>query len=391
VDSTDRRSLGQRLLCLLFIGLEGFACDSGRELSIHSDASAGDVGADGVITSAEAATTYGDAADGGCPRGVPRCQGNFGYQVCQDDGTWGPPQNCAGYSANGTSSYCITISGWGTCVDPACWYWIGLGAVPGPTAVGECMPDGTMKQCLAGGTLSAFSCNGVCMQVGTLDGLSLGYCAARCEDGTRECLGGPLYRVCSSGRWLDQAQACADGQPCNPAATDASSDIRCGGACDPGTSHCAADGGAIETCVAQASGAGAAQWRLDRTCLLGSCRQAGLQAQCQAECTPGQHECAYDGASTERSCDPSGTWGTESACPAATSCRSSGPAPAGCVACVGSGVVGGNAFGLSDSTCQGSDIVRCGADNRWLPSSPCGDAQTCTQLQRGPSSVASCQ
>src|SRR5271166_4488190 len=57
--------------------------------------------------------------DGGCQPGVPRCQGDFAYQMCADDRTWGTSLSCAGYSANGTSSYCVTIDNYGYCVDPA--------------------------------------------------------------------------------------------------------------------------------------------------------------------------------------------------------------------------------------------------------------------------------
>src|SRR6266699_2573136 len=48
-------------------------------------------------------TIYGNAG-GPCTPGVPRCSGDFGYQVCEQEGIWGPPRSCAGYSEDGTSS-----------------------------------------------------------------------------------------------------------------------------------------------------------------------------------------------------------------------------------------------------------------------------------------------
>jgi hypothetical protein len=68
-----------------------------------------------------------DYRDGGpCPRGSTRCHGLMGYQECLDDGGWGESHSCAGYSTNGTASYCavVTPTGgepWAACVEPACW------------------------------------------------------------------------------------------------------------------------------------------------------------------------------------------------------------------------------------------------------------------------------
>ncbi len=323
-------------------------------------------------------------SDSGCQPGVPRCQGDFGYQMCRDDHTWGGPVSCEGYSTNGTSSYCVMIDGWGYCVEPACWYWITHGLASGTAQVGVCAADGTFSRCTAGGTLEPGVCDAGCAQVGELDGLGLGYCNPACVEGARECLGGPLYRECTGGKWSDLPSACPSPQECNPVAAAAAPQIRCGGACDPGTSRCSADSSAVEACTA------AGQWTVDHACALGRCLQGGQQAQCQAECTPGQSQCAYDGAATERACGDGGVWSSEATCPAGTQCRMSGPVALGCVACVGSTSTGGNAFNAIDATCQGAEITLCGPDGNWLPPSSCGDAGTCVELQRGASSIASC-
>jgi hypothetical protein len=334
----------------------------------------------------------GDVADGyaddaPCQPGLPRCFGDFGYQVCQQDGTWGSSQTCAGYSMNGTTSFCaeIPMSGggaWGTCVDPACWYWQGRGALGGAVPVGVCEPDGTIDRCDSGGALSIQPCAGVCTQVAALDGRAVGYCAPACEDGARECLGGPFYRACANGRW-GVPEACAAGA-CNPVATGALPDTRCGGACDRGTSRCSADTGAIESC-----GDGGA-WTVARTCLLGRCVPAGAQAECETECTPGAHECAFDGASSESVCDAKGLRGADVACGAGTSCRVSGDLALGCVACVGPGG-GGNVFGAADSRCDADGgVASCGADDQWAAGAPCAAPQVCQTVTRGSSSLASC-
>jgi len=336
----------------------------------------------------DAAPPDADAAyptDGPCMPGVPRCHGDFGYEVCEQDGTWSESHSCAGYSMNNTTSYCaeIPMAGggtWGTCVDPACWYWLGRGALGGAVSVGVCEPDGTMQACGTGGTLAPATCAGACTAVTTLDGRAVGYCAPTCEDGARECLGGAFYRTCAGSRWSATVATC-DAGACNPVATGARPDIRCGGACDPGTSRCRADLGAIEACAPGGA------WTLDRACLLGRCRPAGPQAECETECAPGDRACAFDGAGAERVCDDHGLWGPETACAAGTSCRTGGGFPRGCVACVGAG----NAFGAADSRCGDAGVETCGADDRWSAAAPCAAATTCASLARGASTLAACQ
>jgi len=348
-------------------------------------------GLDGGASEATDARTDGGSADGaaysgdaGCQPGVARCHGNFGYQMCMDDGTWGTSISCAGYSANGTSSYCVTIDNWGYCVDPACWYWITHGFDPAAAAVGICAADGTFSRCGTGGTLAPFVCAAGCTQAGALDGRALGYCNVPCAEGAQECLGGPLYRVCTGGKWSDSPAQCPGGQMCHPLATGAVPQIECGGACDPGTSRCAADAGGVESCTA-------GQWVAGSACLLGRCVQAGPQAQCQAECSAGQHQCAYDGASGERSCADTGLWNPEVVCAQGTSCRVNGTVAVGCVACVGSNANGGNAYGGVDSACLQGGLAVCGPDNTWGPPVVCGAGTTCVQLPMQASSVASCE
>jgi hypothetical protein len=328
------------------------------------------------------------AADGPCMPGLPRCVGDFGYEMCQQDGTWGAPESCAGYSMNGTTSYCAEIpvatgGTWGTCVDPACWYWLGRDALAGATPVGICLPDGTINRCNAGGTLTLDACAGTCTQVATLDGRALGYCAPACADGARECLGGPFYRTCADGRWSDAAVAC-DAGACNPVTVGALPSTRCGGACETGTSRCSADLGAVESCAAGA-------WTVARTCLLGRCVPAGVQAECETACAPGEHQCAFDGAPTERLCDATGLWVPETACAAGATCRMSGDVALGCVACVGARTGGGNAYGAADSRCAADGGVEsCGVDATWQASATCANGQVCAAISRGASTLAAC-
>jgi len=357
--------------------------DAGPDAPRDATAETGDATAE---TSEAAGDGYG-SPDGPCTPGVPRCHGDFGYQMCDQDGTWSESHSCAGYSMNGTTSYCAEIpmeggGTWGTCVDPACWYWLGRGALGGADTVGVCEPDGTMQACLPGGTLVPATCAGVCTPVTTLDGRAVGYCAPECEDGARECLGGGFYRVCAGGRWSPNVGWCDGG--CNPVATGARPDVHCGGACDPGTSRCRADGAAVEVC------SDAALWVMDRACLLGRCRPAGPQAECETECAPGEHDCAFDGAGGERVCSDEGLWMAEAACAAGTTCRLSGDVALGCVACVGARPGGGNAFGAADSRCAGDGVETCGADGQWHASATCPDGNTCDALTRGDSSLATC-
>jgi hypothetical protein len=329
------------------------------------------------------------ASDGRCTPGVPRCHGDFGYQMCEQDGAWGESHSCEGYSSNGTTSYCAELptdmsEPWATCIDPACWYWWKRGllaATPDGSSVGICLPDGTISKCMPGGTLAVTPCAGACARVAMLDGRALGTCAPACVDGARECLGGPFYRACANGRW-DAPTTCADG--CNPVGGGVRPDVRCGGACDPGTSRCRADLGAVEVCAPDG------RWTLDRACALGRCRPAGPQAECEAECLPGQRACAFDGAGAERRCGDDGRWAAERACAPGTTCRASGGVALGCVACVGAHEGGGNAFGAADSRCGAGGVETCGADDTWQAATACPAGRACASVARGPSSLAAC-
>ncbi|HEX4405892.1 MAG TPA: hypothetical protein VH560_13740 [Polyangia bacterium] len=382
------RSRSLAVLVPLGLALAGCGGSPAPRASDAGVETARDAVVDGALDAPSGDARDGDARydDGPCQPGLPRCFGDFGYQICQQDGTWGSSQTCAGYSMNGTTSFCAEIpmatpdgGTWGTCVDPACWYWLGRGALSGATPVGVCEPDGTIDQCDSGGTLSVHACAGTCTQVATLDGRAIGYCAPACEDGARECLGGPFYRACANGRW-GAPQTCA-ASACNPVATGAVPDTRCGGTCDRGTSRCSDDLGAVESCGADGA------WTVDRTCLLGRCVPAGAQAECETACTPGAHQCAFDGAPTESLCDAHGAaWGAETPCATGTSCRVSGNVALGCVACVGAG----NALGGADSRCDAQGLATCGADNQFAPSVPCAAPQACQSVTRGPSTIAAC-
>jgi hypothetical protein len=365
----------------------GDAADAGDAEPADAAADAAEAPADVPADAAPETRDGGYSADGPCTPGVPRCHGDFGYQMCEQNGTWSESHNCEGYSTNGTTSYCAEIpmdtgDTWATCVDPACWYWLGRGTPAGATAVGICQPDGTINKCSSGGTLSAAACDGVCTRVATLDARPLGYCAPACAEGARECLGGSFYRRCEHGRWSDTPSVC-DGE-CVPLAKGTVPDVRCGGKCDPGTSRCRADLMATEQCTAEGT------WAADRTCMLGLCRPAGPQAQCEAECAEGQHACAFDGAGAERTCQ-AGRWKAEAACAAGTTCRLSGDVALGCVACVGARLGGGNAFSAADTRCVDARVDTCGSDNAWKEGAACADGKACVELVRGVSRLAGCQ
>jgi hypothetical protein len=383
---------------------EAIDATSGTDAAHDADAAATDVrdastdGADAVTTNAPDAAdaAWADAPDAGyggdgpCLPGLPRCHGDFGYQMCEQDGTWSESHSCAGYSSNGTTSYCaeIPMAGggtWATCVDPACWYWLGRGALGGPTPVGICQPDGSISACSPGGTLAPAPCAGACTTVASLDGRAVGYCAPECQEGATECVGYEWVHTCAHGRWSPPV-ICGGDLTCVPAAKGAVPSAQCGKQCEPGTSICSPNRSVVMECTPDGT------WTVDRTCLLGLCRQAGAQAECETECMPGQLGCAFDGAATQRDCSPAGLWNAETPCATGTSCRMSGAVALGCVECVGDVSGGGNAFGLADRRCadSGVDASSCGADNRWQPFTPCEDLTECRSTQQGPSTIASC-
>jgi hypothetical protein len=242
------------------------------------------------------------------------------------------------------------------------------------------------RPCHADGILGKpVACAGVCRSVGQLDGRELGYCDSVCEAGERECLAGPLYRECEGGLWSPMAKACPEGADCQPLSLGSHSDIKCGGACEGGTSRCSQDGTSVEVCSEEGA------WLALEPCRLGRCVFSGAQAQCQTECAPGERACAFDGADAETVCGDAGLWGEPLACAAGSSCRVGTSGALGCLACVGADVVGGNAWGIADSRCEGTGVVGCGADNQFLSAEPCPDGRSCLELSRGAARLAYCQ
>ena len=95
------------LLWPVFLGLAGFGCGSGSSAgsngAAREDAGQGDAIGPDVADADANASESGYELDGArCVPGVPRCDGEFGYQMCEPDGTWGSSRSCAGYSENGT-------------------------------------------------------------------------------------------------------------------------------------------------------------------------------------------------------------------------------------------------------------------------------------------------
>ena len=343
----------------------------------------------GCSDGAQQAPGYGDTDGVSCTPGDTRCHGDLGFQSCSPDGTWGESRTCAGYSENGTSSYCALVTSgeqrWAACVDPACWWWSKSGLAVDGGRVGVCASGDTIRACEESGVLSASeSCNGVCHEVGAIDGRALGYCEAACQDGDRECVAGPLFHSCLAGRW-SEVVACDGGEACQPLATGAHSDVKCGGSCGPNTSRCSAGESAVEVCNADGS------WQSSGACALGRCLQSGAQAQCQTECKPGERACAFDGDTVSRTCSEAGLWLDPSACEGEARCRIGTSGALGCLECIGSNTAGGNAWGTVDRRCEASAVSACGADDTYAAPVPCPTGTQCVEQRRAGASVAYCQ
>lgn len=364
---------------------------------LAGEGASGAAGDDAVLPSSAGASGspdssgYGGSGTDGdiCLPGLTRCHGQLGFQRCTPEGSWGATQTCGGYSENGTSSYCALVDSgeelWAACVDPACWWWIDSGLATAEDQAGVCVGTGSLRPCHADGILGkSMPCAGVCRTVGELDGRALGYCDPLCEAGERECLAGPLYRECQDGVWSSMAQVCDGGEACQPLALGTHSDIKCGGPCELGSSRCSEDGTSVESCTE------AGQWEAMGPCLFGRCVRSGAQAQCQTECAPGQRACASDGAPSEAVCGETGLWGEPTPCEAGSSCRVGTGGALGCVACVGSELPGGNAWGVADSRCEAAALSACGADNSYQPAEACPDGQSCVEIARGPARLAYC-
>jgi len=360
-----------------------------------NDAASGatDVASDGGAPSNAGAagaadSAYAGSGGDGCRSGQTRCLGQLGYQRCTPDGVWGASESCGGYSENGTSSYCGTIddgSGpWAACIDPACWWWLQSGTALSDERAGVCVAPDKVRPCVGGFLTEPVACDGRCRPVSELDGRAIGYCHPGCAEGERECLGGALYRECVAGRWSSQARSCADGEPCQPLSSGPRSDIKCGGACEAGTSRCSLDGASVEHCT------DAKQWEGGAPCMLGRCVASAAQAQCQTECEPDERACAYDGAPSERVCNERGLWNEPTACAAGSTCRVGSAGSQGCLKCVGSSVPGGNVWGVTDSHCV-DGVAECTDGNDYAASTPCPQGQSCSELTRGAATLAYCE
>ena len=346
-------------------------------------------GAESAGSSATDDSSYAgnNSGDGECRSGQTRCHGQLGFQRCTPDNVWGASQSCGGYSENGTSSYCAVFDDgggpWAACVDPACWWWKQSGLGTEDAEPGVCVGAEQVRRCVAGILRQPEPCAGACRRVAELDGRVLGYCDAACDDGDRECLGGALYRECVDGSWSTEAHSCEKGALCQPQSYSLHPDIKCGGACELGTSRCTDDGLGVERC------SDAQEWQAE-ACALGRCVSSGAQAQCQTECKPGEHACAFDGAATELTCSEVGLWSEPVVCAEGATCRVGTAGALGCMKCVGPALGGGNAWGVSDSRCDGVGVAQCGADD-YEASEPCGEAQGCVELRRGAATLAYCK
>lgn len=363
------------------------SCNELPKIQPDSSSSAGSSGdaSNAGSPSRDDSSRAGQSAAGDCVPGQTRCHGQLGFQRCAPDGTWGSSQTCAGYSENGTSSYCAMVDEgegpWAACIDPACWWWLQNGAVFNERRVGVCTSAGQIRACGPTSLGASEACAGGCRRVGELDGEVLGVCEESCTEGERECLGGPIFRECVGGAW--RAGTCENALDCVPSGAGPSSYVLCGEACVPGTSRCSGEGAAVERCTDER------RWERLTPCALGRCVQSGPQAQCQAECRPGELICAFDGASEARACNEHGVWEVPVACATGTSCRIGTAGALGCLACVGAEQRGGNAWGIADSRCVDGSIEACGVDDTYAERELCPTA--CSELKRGAARLAYCK
>jgi hypothetical protein len=354
-------------------------------LDSSSAAGAGGVGEGGGSPPTDDSSYASESAVGECVPGQTRCHGQLGFQRCTPNGSWGSSQTCGGYSETGTSSYCAIVDEgggpWAACIDPACWWWMEHGADLSEGRVGVCTGASEIRRCGPSSLGSPQACAGSCRAVADLDGRALGVCEEACTSGERECLAGPLYRECTDGSW--RVSTCPDDLECLPSGDGPHFDIRCGGACTPGTSRCGADGAAVESC----SDAGV--WEPITACAVGRCVASGPQAQCQAECRPGEHACAFDGVAEARVCGDDGRWAPPATCEEGSLCRIGTAGALGCLACVGPMQRGGNAWGVADSRCAEDGVETCEGDDSYAPAEAC--AGECVEIQRGASRLAYCK
>ncbi|HVJ18742.1 MAG TPA: hypothetical protein VM686_25145, partial [Polyangiaceae bacterium] len=285
------------------------------------------------------------ACDSECIPGQVSCAGGDATSTCQDDGTFGPAEQCPTdseyeyeYACRITATYDGTSTG--TCVDPVCAYWLDtLGTLTVPEGMGACTPDGQWRPCNADGTLGdPEDCSGVCIKSADSDAFGSthntadqdpGYCGEECVDGDSRCLlpetalnGSPLYQNCVDGKWSAETETCGLNVGCwdggqldlqyGAYQQPAMNEVLCGAECTPGTVVCLG----IQTMTCGDDG----QWDAAEDCAFGACEQNGTFVQCEAQCLPDTFTCNGVGNDTPGSvtaysyaCED-GRWGAAVTC-----------------------------------------------------------------------------
>jgi len=363
-----------------------------------------------------------------CTPGTVICWDDDSTSTCQEDGTWGSPEQCPTEGELEYELQCRQVSDFlggvtAACLDPVCAYWLdssGTGDLPGvelPETFGACTPDGQFRPCQNGVLGEASSCDGVCLtevDLSSLEGYSNtadqdpGQCGVECEDGQTRCVhaestGSPLYQECVDGRWSAQYETCEGNAVCwdggdleHGAALDREyftytfqfgdflPEVICGGECNPGRTVCYGD--QMMTCGANG------QWEVPVDCPFGVCEDQGAYVQCEAECIPGTLSCfpnggdlPNDSSPEEYLCTPDGRWSGATVCDtsdidAPEACRvDSKGVVLGCVQCVGPDTNGNNEQ-VADSQCRAANTAlrTCTASNTWGPDVACGGGDLCT-------------
>lgn len=357
-----------------------------------------------LLTCDPVLAAFGTPCQQNCTPGAEACAAHVasgvsdGWTVCDDTGNWGPVERCD--AGTGRRLLCAieytpdaSVLPTHVCAEPVCAWVIENQAAEGgsceQTQVQTCDKDGRLTD--------AADCDvGICRPTSVLvqdDGRVPGACDEdlECAKGEERCvydglLPTPLFQVCEDTLWSARLRACAGDVPClDWIDQDGLSNKLCGVECAPGHRQCNANG-RLQTCNAKG------EWGATETCDVGTCQAIGAtDAACVLDCTPGMRVCsgaivtASDGVSTgtteERRCDADGLLGPPEVCAAGETCRVSRLGEhLGCVACVGSDVLGGNLLGYADTRCDPSDVDRvqeCGPGNTWNASRACTGTKHC--------------
>jgi hypothetical protein len=330
-----------------------------------------------------------------CVPGEVRCafdaSGIDSTQECQEDGTWGPAEDCGLIEYEGEETYsgvCVPGHAGGPtvgttnarCVDPVCAQWDAMTSpfygLPAEV-VGACTQDGLFRACNEDGFLEdPEECDsGTCADWygGTLPqagGQFVGFCQTECVDGEKQCFNGNAIQTCVDGEWSLELEICDADVSCYGYDTGNGYYGAICGECAPNTTLCNEGGTGIITCNEDGE-------IEEDECTYGSCVTNGEFAHCEAPCLEGAKICTgnVDGSTTYSEC-VNGVLVAQN-CGEGTSCRiSDNGTHYACVECLGP-ETSGNSFHLADAYCNAAgDVVACGDDNEYGNAANCDG--TCT-------------